>query len=786
MAAALPPRDVFPIEVKREFKTQIDFDLDPGTGAGQVLYWDAGNNKWIPSETPPASDEIVFWDNSATAVKYLTIGSGLTITDTTLTSSLFTHAILSTGHTDATTDTVTRGSLIYGNSTPKWDELTVSTALGATATDFLATDGTDAGYRTLAQVLADLSGDAGAAFSWNSQNLTSLGNMTGTDIDISAGTGDYTSSGDVTLSGTGKVTAGTAGFVVGTLTITDGSIIDTSGELLLKVTSEENIVVQLGDSDAGTELSINDSNGVNVVSMDSDGNANFTGDMGIEPTGSFTVGTLVITESNIFDVVPINIKSSSDQDDFLVLSTVANVVQIGVDDDNNLLQLVANALTVNGTINSGAITSSGASTFNSGSVDADFTVNWNTGTGLFVQGSSGAVGIGTTSPDKSLEIRNSSPVIRLRDTGATANATTAFIEFGGTDAGVWNRTGYIGDGQSGNTDIILQAEDSDLILGDSSGFNILTLSGGDATFTGSINIGASGKINFRDTDISIGSTLTDGILDLNADFSIDMFFDNADVGAEVDGQSLNINRRAVEGDDYISLYVDKDKKGLIGFSGDNDLLVLAANTLTVNGTLRLVQKAGTAVDGDLWNDSTQEALQTFVSGIELTLVGVIFTQTADQTIADDANEITLFGSGVGTLTLPANFWTVGKTIRIEIHGDFADTGNPTADIHVFYGATKLSDSSPITLSGLSATEGWETRVLITCRSTGATGTVETHIDWEYETTTGSSLIERLDVAGTITTIDTTASGALDITFTWGTAAAANTITSKIAFVEILN
>ncbi len=49
-----------------------------------------------------------------------------------------------------------------------------------------------------------------------------------------------------------------------------------------------------------------------------------------------------------------------------------------------------------GTITSGAITSSGASTFNSGSVDADFTVNWNTGTGLFVEGSSGNVGIGTT------------------------------------------------------------------------------------------------------------------------------------------------------------------------------------------------------------------------------------------------------------------------------------------------------------------------------------------------------------------------------------------------------
>lgn len=205
-----------------------------------------------------------------------------------------------------------------------------------------------------------------------------------------------------------------------------------------------------------------------------------------------------------------------------------------------------------------------------------------------------------------------------------------------------------------------------------------------------------------------------------------------------------------------------------------------------NGFLELVQKAGTATDGDLWNDSTQKALQVFVSGIEQTLTGCIFTQTADKTIADTTTETTMFGTGVGTLTLPANFWVVGKTIRMEIHGDFADTGNPTVEVQAYYGATSLIDSGAIALSGLGGTEEWECTVLITCRSVGATGTVETVIDWEYETTTGSSVVERLDVSGTLTVIDTTASGALDATFQWGTAAAANTLTSEVAYIEVLN
>ncbi len=66
--------------------------------------------------------------------------------------------------------------------------------------------------------------------------------------------------------------------------------------------------------------------------------------------------------------------------------------------------VVSGANVIFGTLGCGAITSSGASIFNSGSVDVDFTVNWNTGIGLFVEGSSGRVGIGTTTPGYILDI----------------------------------------------------------------------------------------------------------------------------------------------------------------------------------------------------------------------------------------------------------------------------------------------------------------------------------------------------------------------------------------------
>jgi len=77
---------------------------------------------------------------------------------------------------------------------------------------------------------------------------------------------------------------------------------------------------------------------------------------------------------------------------------------------------------------------------------------------LSLQGGGGSVGIGTTTPGRLVEMYNTDPVLRLRDTGATASATAAFIEFGGTDGGVWTRTGYIGDDATNDRDITIQSQ----------------------------------------------------------------------------------------------------------------------------------------------------------------------------------------------------------------------------------------------------------------------------------------------------------------------------------------
>ena len=115
--------------------------------------------------------------------------------------------------------------------------------------------------------------------------------------------------------------------------------------------------------------------------------------------------------------------------------------------------------------------------------------------------SSGQVLIGTGGPpDKTLELRNASPILRLRDTGGSASATTAFIEFGGTDAAAFTRTGWVGDASSGSSDISLRAELGSLDLGDSTSGTVLVLSGGDATFSDGLQVNGTAGIGIARTD----------------------------------------------------------------------------------------------------------------------------------------------------------------------------------------------------------------------------------------------------------------------------------------------
>lgn len=215
----------------------------------------------------------------------------------------------------------------------------------------------------------------------------------------------------------------------------------------------------------------------------------------------------------------------------------------------------------------------------------------------------------------------------------------------------------------------------------------------------------------------------------------------------------------------------------------------AAASTTTRASLSI--PSGTApsapVSGDLWHDSTQKTLQVYeAGGIKQSLQGVIFSQTADKTFNTTAAETSMVGTGVGTVTLPANFWAPGKTVRLTGMGYLADTGTPTFTLKVKIGSVVVFNSGAITMPTLTGNQFLYIKAVLTCRTTGATGTVFCTI--EAYCNNGATAVQSFN--GTVntatSTVDTTASAALDVTGTWGTANASNAATTNTFTVEVLN
>lgn len=163
-----------------------------------------------------------------------------------------------------------------------------------------------------------------------------------------------------------------------------------------------------------------------------------------------------------------------------------------------------------------------------------------------------------------------------------------------------------------------------------------------------------------------------------------------------------------------------------------------------------------------------------------TIIG--YTQTSSSTVANTTNETTLLTSGVGSLTLPANYLTVGKTISVKVSGRHSAVANPGINIRIKLGTTTVLTTG-LVASGNSTNDYFEVTGYITCRTVGSSGTVWG--DGFYVETGGGT--GRFSMANTsTTTINTTVAQTIDVTAQWDTASTSDTLTSDIAFIYSIN
>ena len=164
-------------------------------------------------------------------------------------------------------------------------------------------------------------------------------------------------------------------------------------------------------------------------------------------------------------------------------------------------------------------------------------------------------------------------------------------------------------------------------------------------------------------------------------------------------------------------------------------------------------------------------------------LGGIYSQTANSgTVTATTTETSIIGTGVGSLSVPANGFTVGDSFLVKMNGVISNVNGETIQIRVKEtgtGAT-LADSGAISLSA-TTTKNWSLEIMFTVRVIGAAtvAAIMTHGNFRYTKNSG------LDLEGfgfntlNTTTFNTTVLSTLDITVQWGSNNAGNSIYSDI-------
>ena len=157
----------------------------------------------------------------------------------------------------------------------------------------------------------------------------------------------------------------------------------------------------------------------------------------------------------------------------------------------------------------------------------------------------------------------------------------------------------------------------------------------------------------------------------------------------------------------------------------------------------------------------------------------LFAQTANSVpITATTSELTLIGTGVGTLSVPANSFSVGDSFVAKLFGHITCVGTATIQIKVKSGSVLLADTGIIALD-VTTNKHWNFEVNFTIRSLGiaSVGSIVSAGLFSYIKNSGLNFEGANFVFLNNTTFDTTILNTLDITAQWNTNNAGNNIYS---------
>jgi hypothetical protein len=159
----------------------------------------------------------------------------------------------------------------------------------------------------------------------------------------------------------------------------------------------------------------------------------------------------------------------------------------------------------------------------------------------------------------------------------------------------------------------------------------------------------------------------------------------------------------------------------------------------------------------------------------------LFSQTGNSSaITATTIEKTLIDGGVGTLSVPANGFSLGDAFRVDFGGLMSAKNADTITVRVKTGSVILADSGPLVMPGIT-NQVWLLSINFVIRQVGAATVAEIVTLGNLHVLKASSGTQEGFGFNTVnnTTFDTTIPNTLDVTAQWSSNSALNSIYSDI-------